>query len=106
MDNHINLNSVLLTFLFGISLFFLTAISASKVYASPVVSYTPGSSSVQLAYYYRERYPRYHDRYRYGSRYYRHRYYWTSWHRTGHRCKQRCLVNNWGKVVRCTRRCY
>ncbi|WP_131754649.1 hypothetical protein [Legionella londiniensis] len=90
-------------------LFLLTGIMISpKTAANTATGYLAESRAVHLAHYRGHPHHRHYRPYRYyyGPRYYPRAVYWTRWYRVSRYCQQRCLVNRWGRVIRCVRRCW
>ncbi|AHE67229.1 hypothetical protein [Legionella oakridgensis] len=102
MDTHIHWNTIHLPLIAAFLLFLLSLAFIPAAHATSPNTYLPEivSAPIVLSYYYGP-YPRY----RYGTRYSYGRY-WTGWRPINRYCQQRCLVNNWGRVIRCVQRCY
>ncbi|WP_133127355.1 hypothetical protein [Legionella nagasakiensis] len=102
MNTYIHQNNIYLASILALSLFLLSLSFVPAAHANSTAGYIAETASAPLvlSYYYGP-YPRH----RYGPRY-RYSRYWTGWQRINRYCKQRCLVNRWGRVIRCVRRCY
>ena len=96
----------------GFTFFFVLMIlcfsTSIRANTNTATQYSKAPTTTQLAHYNRG-HPHRHWRNRHHMRerrYYPRGVYWTRWHRINRYCDKRCLVNRWGRVVRCVRRCY
>ncbi len=88
-----NLIAVLLIMM---SLCLATKSSAATLQNSPAIT-----KNIQLAYYHHYRH--YYDRPGWRNNYWRGR---PGYYHSGVRCQRNCIVNRWGRVIRCNRYCY
>ena len=97
MDGYSNKYVRILPVLTLFSLLFLAAGYTSTAHAITVQQEPIATKQVNVAYFHVYR----RSNWRYGPRRYYHRFY-----RPGVQCRRNCVVNRYGAVVRCYRRCY